>query len=243
MKNLKTTLCLVLLATYSLSFGQTQEESSEKPYIEVVGTIEKEIVPDEIYISIRLSERQEGRDKISIEQQEEELKRAIQSLEIDLNNLSLKGLAANYRKVGWSKRDVMARSEYNLKVKDAQTAGQVFDKLEALKIKDANISKVDHSKIEEYKKETRISAIKAAKEKADYLLEAIGEKTGTPIYVQEVSLSEVNAYQQNRPAYNVLASNYYADPSSYKESDELEFEKIIVRSSIYVKFGIQSSAE
>lgn len=72
------------------------------------------------------------------------------------------------------------KKEYTLKVKNAIELGRMFQELEKLEITDAFISKVNHSKIDSLRKEVRILAIKAAKDKADYLLTAIGEQTGKP---------------------------------------------------------------
>ncbi len=47
------------------------------------------------------------------------------------------------------------------------------------------ISRTSHSKIEEYRKQLKIQAVKAAKEKAIYLSEAIGEKAGVAVTIQE----------------------------------------------------------
>ncbi|MFT6769786.1 MAG: hypothetical protein ACJAX8_002136, partial [Flavobacteriales bacterium] len=47
--------------------------------------------------------------------------------------------------------------------------------LDSLKIKNAFLSRVSHSEIETMTKEVEIEAIQNAKEKADYLLEAVGE--------------------------------------------------------------------
>ncbi|PKP46668.1 MAG: hypothetical protein CVT95_06675 [Bacteroidetes bacterium HGW-Bacteroidetes-12] len=68
MKTLKTmTIFLLLTATFTV-FGQTTTDSEvEKRYIEVTGTAEKEIIPDEIYISITIRERHEGKEKITID--------------------------------------------------------------------------------------------------------------------------------------------------------------------------------
>lgn len=248
MKKLSSLVFLIFILAPYLSLGQNYLlQKEEKPYVEVTGTIEKEIIPDEIYIAIHLSERLEGKEKISIEKQEMDLKNAIQSLGIDLKNLSMKGAVASYQKVKWAKKDVMANSRYLLKVKDAKTVAEVFDKLEVLKITNARISKVDHSKIKEYKKETRIDAIKAAKEKADYLLEAIGEEVGMPLYIREIAPSENSSY---RPG-NALISNTLSksrNENSFEDfglglSEDLQFEKIIVRSSIYVKFEIKEGKE
>lgn len=236
MKKVRVFFPVLILFLPYVSFGQDYLiQRPEKPFIEVTGIIEKEIIPDEIYISIKLSERMEGKTKISIEQQETALKSAIQSLGIDMKNLSLKGAIASYRKVKWTKKDVMANSEYLLMVSDAKTVGLVFDKLEALKITNANISRVDHSKIKEFKKETRINAIKAAKEKAEYLLEAIGEEVGMPLLIRE--------QYDNSPLSRNSNGFFIANESYRNEVDlssvDLQFEKITVSSSVYVKFGIK----
>lgn len=231
---------LLGVAITSLGIGQPQQiQQDDRPFIEVTGTIEKEIIPDEIYIRIILAERLEGKTKISKEKQETDLKNAVQSLGIDLSNLRLKGAMASYQKIKWAKKDVMARSEYLLMVKDAKTVGQVFDKLDALKITNARISKVDHSKIKAYKKETRISAIKAAKEKADYLLEAIGEETGMPLIIREQYPNSLRSNNQNYLAIANGSINQIADMGP----NDLQFEKIIVRTSIYVKFTIKSGKD
>ena len=43
-------------------------------YIDVTGTAEKEVVLDEIYITITLTERYEGRDKVDVNEQEKAVK-------------------------------------------------------------------------------------------------------------------------------------------------------------------------
>ena len=116
-----------------------------------------------------MHERIENKVKITIAEQETKLKTELTNLNIPLTDLSLSDANANYVKVKWTKKDVMAQSEYILKVGDATTVGSVFEKLDELKIHDANIDRVSHSKMEEYRKEVKIMAIKAAKEKAEAL--------------------------------------------------------------------------
>ncbi|MBK7029549.1 MAG: SIMPL domain-containing protein [Bacteroidales bacterium] len=157
----------------------------ETPYIEVTGTAEKFVVPNEIYISIALKERQEGRENKSIEQQEAQLKQGLSEIGIDLKDLSLSDATSDYVRVKVAKKDVISKSDYLLKVTSASMVGKVFEKLDELKIEEAQIARVSHSEIERFRKEVKIQAIKAAKEKADYLLEAIGEKAGEPLIIQE----------------------------------------------------------
>jgi uncharacterized protein YggE len=224
-------------------FGQTPTNTeTEKAYIEVTGTAENEIIPDEIYIGITIRERHEGKEKITIEKQEADLKEALKSIGISVDNLSLSDANANYIRVKWTKKDVITKNEYVLKVGDAMTVGKVFEKLDELKIIDAKISKVSHSKIEEFKKEVRIMAIKAAKEKADYLLTAIGEQTGKPLKVYENSTYSIDNSNLNVRGSRSKSSSYYVDGTEMKESDKdkiIQFQKIKLHAAIYVKFEIK----
>ena len=74
----KIILITVLVLLTSLFYGQNHLSiPPEKPFIEVVGTAKMEIIPDEIYISITISERDEGREKITILIQENRLKKEV----------------------------------------------------------------------------------------------------------------------------------------------------------------------
>jgi hypothetical protein len=223
------------------SYGQMNiTKSEEPPYIEVTGTAKKEIVPDEIYIAIIIHERYVNKEKISIEEQETKLKNAIKSLGIDLADLSLADANADYVKVRWQKKEVLTKKDYTLKVSNATLVGLVFAELEKLEITDAYISKVDHSKMDDLKKEVKIEAIKAAKEKADYLLAAIGEQTGKPLVIVEnegipgIGMENINV----RGSRDML----YVDGVKVKSEDDgnaIQFQKIKIQSGIYVKFSIK----
>lgn len=241
MKKLNTITALLFWATTMTLFGQTNVDiDKEKPYIEVTGIAEKEIIPNEIYIAITIKDRNEGKDKITIDKQEADLKEALKSIDIGLDNLYLSDANANYIRVKLTKKDVITRNEYILKVGDALTVGKVFEKLDDLKIVDAYISKVSHSKIEEFKKEVRIMAIKAAKEKADYLLTAIGEQVGKPLIVNESSHYEFDASMVNARSSGSESSNSYSGMMKVGYPDKIiEFRKIKIQAAIYVKFEIK----
>ena len=235
------TFLLLLTAT---AFGQTNYETKqEQANIEVTGRAEKEIIPDEIYIAITIRERIEGRKKISIEKQETDLKKALKSINISLDDLSLSDANANYVSVKWRKKDVITKAEYILKVENALTVGKVFEKLDELKIVEAHISKVSHSKILELKKEVRVMAIKSAKEKADYLLKAIGEQTGKAlkIYEENPYYMQDNTYFNVRGSKGIANSTVYNDDINMEQSEKLaiQFKKLKLQASIYVKFEIQ----
>ncbi|MBK9286168.1 MAG: SIMPL domain-containing protein [Flavobacteriales bacterium] len=135
-------------------------------------------MPDEIHIAIDLRERGSGNSKVTVDKQELDLKAAVKGLGIDATSLTLSDAMADLVPKKFRDDDVIARKGYMLKVADAEMVRKVFLELDRLQIEDARIHHVSHSKEVELRREQRIKAIKAAKEKADYLLEAIGEKDG-----------------------------------------------------------------
>lgn len=229
-------ITVLLLSLTLIATGQDQN-TTDKNYIEVVGNGELEIIPDEIYISITIRERQEGKKKITVESQEMDLKNAVKEIGIPMENLTLSDANADYIKVGWTRKDVVSKKSYVLKVADATTVGKVYEKLDALKILDAYIARVSHSKMEEFKKQVRIMAIKAAKEKAEYLLAAIDEKMGSPFIIYEQnSVPNLPMKLMNVRGSRSASETYYVD--GIKQPEEIQFKKIKLQSSIYVKFEI-----
>jgi hypothetical protein len=91
-------------------------------------------------------------------------------------------------------------------------------------------------------KEVKIQAIKAAKDKADYLLTAIGEQTGKPLIIREDKFSS-NQMNSHLPILDSLSNNStYNEGGAKKKTDEnneIQFKKINIHTSIYVKFSIK----
>jgi len=238
MKN--ATILLIFISSFTFLNAQTTSYI-ESPYIEVNGFSEKEIVPDEIYIAITIKERKVGKEEITIEKQETDLTNAITSLGIPIKNLTLSDANADYIRVRWTKKDVISRKEFILKVKNAETLGRVFKKLDDLKIEDAYIEKVSHSKIDSLRQEIKIQAIKDAKKKADYLLEAIGEKTGSAQIVRESNArANITAQEiQSRGSRQSMGSYYIDGTKSVVKTSVVQYKKIKIQTSVYVKFKIQ----
>lgn len=236
-------LISVLLLTAKFTYGQaTTTNADEEPYIEVTGTAETQVIPDEIYIAIIIREQYVNKVKVTIDEQETRLKAAVKALGIDLKNLSLSDANADYVKIRWQKKDVLTKKDYTLKVSTATAVGEVFRELEKLEITDAFVSKVSYSAIDSLKKEVKIKAIKAAKEKADYLLTAIGEQTGKPLVVKEHDNSMFH------PSVNVSMPGVLAlrkenamngDKMEADTDNDIQFQKIKIQTSIYVKFLIK----
>jgi uncharacterized protein YggE len=228
MKKLFTILALgIALAT------QAQTTSSdEKPYIEVTGTAQKEVVPDIIYITITLKDKVVNKDSYTVLQQETKLKQALQQSVIDLKNLSLSDASSDIIVYKRKERGVEEMKEYTLKVSTATEVTKVFEALHNINIKEAEITKTDYSKMDELRKEVRIAAIKAAKDKAVYLLQTIGEELGKPLIIHENSTEEVLRLRSN------VSSNVSYKKDEYTLPD-VSFKTIKVEFSYYIKYLIK----
>ncbi len=232
------------LFAYAISFlpisAIAQPAPPEKPYINVTGVAEQAVVPDEIYIRISITERYEGRDKVSIEAQENEMVDKIKALGININDFSLSAADEVYRKAKSFKRDVMGKRNYELKVGSADMAGKVLDTLEAMKIVNASVVRFDYSKKDELKKELQIEAIKAARNKAQYLLEAIGQRAGKPIFVEEVT-GKLN----NNEVHNFAERGQYYIVDGIQSNEDVyspvqfEFRKIVYKYAVNARFLIE----
>ena len=178
--------------------------------------------------------------KITIENQETKLKTLIKDLGIEVKNLTLNDANADYENVKLFSKDVLTKKNYSLKVKDAETVGKVFQQLEKLEITDAFVSRLNHSKLDSLKKEVKIMAIKAAKNKATYLLNAIDEQIGKALIVEERE-NNLAQFGNSKVRGNSMLSNFRIGRGDKQEdiNNEIQFKKIKIEAFIFVKFGIK----
>lgn len=235
---MKTRLLLTFLAILPFcAMSQEAIAGKETPYIEVVGTGEMEIIPDQIYISFTLKERFEGKIKIAIEDQEKELKKRLLKLEIDLKDLQLSDATSDFVTIKRKKTDVIALKNYLLKVSATGTLAKVFEVLDEINAFNADIQRVDHSEIAKFRKEVKIIAIQQAKEKAGYLLAGIGETVGKPLFIQE--RETYDEFQPMRKVANLSVMAMDATGNQEAELPELSFQKIKLKYSVFARFAIK----
>ncbi len=234
------TICTLFFLS-ACTFAQTENQETEQPYIEITGTAERSITPDEIYIHIHMEERLSGRDKITLDQQEQQLQQGLKQLNISLDQLKILGSSSDYAQRSWSKNQNISQRNYELLVHNAQEVDEVLHLIDQLKIHSADINRVDHSEIESIKKEVRIQAITAAKDKADYLLQALGAQRGKPLIVREQSGNPRWDPMSNIALDGIPISANSLEQREYKaELDPLiTIGDMLVKSSMYVKFLIE----
>ena len=233
-------LSIAALSITTFSYAQVATVLHEKSYIEVEGSADTLVVPDMIYLKIEIDERIDGKTKISIEDQEEEMKKTLIANGISLEDLSLSDANTDIVQVKW-KKQILSISNYLLKVSSAKEVAMVFEKLNEIKINNIYIEKVNHTKYDAIVKEIEIKAMKDAKNRADYLLHAIGETTGKSLIVRH----NINPYPNPFPVMRTMAApnsiQLDENGNTLVKNDRLDiqFSKIKIASNIYVKFEVK----
>ena len=219
--------------------GLAQKNFLDVHYIEVTGTAEMEVVPDRIYLKIVINER-DSKFKSSIDKLEEEMIAVLKTIEgINVSeDLTVKDLSSSLQYRIIADNQIFYSKEYELVVKNGKTASEVIKKLDKTGISKVSLAKLDHSQIQQFQKTVRENAIKAAKEKAIYLTEAIGQSIGNAIYIGEIAISQLQAFRGNT---NVSAkeSGFSSTTSIDSYISEVEFSKIKIKFAIEAKFELK----
>ncbi len=236
MKHLFTSI--VFVCTIAAAFAQTTVLNQKK--ISVTGLAEMEVVPDEIYFRVILKEYVKDKTKITLEKLEKELNQAVTAAGIAKEDFMVEQVSG----LSWSRKKKSDAELYNsksyiLKVSQPAKMDEVLNKINPESIYSVEIRNYSHSKIEEYKKQLKIQAIKAAKSKATYLLEAIDEKIGGAI--------EINEYDEGNRISGFYVEEAQVSNQEYKqwssfsaESDNsIGFQKIKLQFKVYATFAIQ----
>lgn len=176
-------LAIALLCT-SVIFAQDKKEHTVK----VMGTAEMEVVPDEIYLAVTLKEYVKDKKKYTIEELEKGLVSFVtKSIAVPQADIKMDNMNAYIMSLRRKNKEEIVSKSYEIKFRNSEQVYMLYSVMDSLGISMARVSRYSHSKMDEYKKQIKINAIKAAKDKAGYLLEAIGSKAGKAVSVTEMS--------------------------------------------------------
>ncbi len=232
MKKLIIICCLISFTSILSQSGS--KNFIDQNYIEITGTTETELTPDEIFLSIIINEK-DKKGKISVEYQETIMIKKLKQLGIDLKkDFKVKDYSSNYKFYFLKKTDILKSKKYQLTVHDGFTLGKVFQALESIEISNVSIERVSHSKIEEHRRKAKINALKVAKQKALDYAQAINQNIGNALFIQEINRNPRPQYL-NQIAIRGLASSKY-EPETV---NDIEFEKIKIYVSVLARFALK----
>jgi uncharacterized protein YggE len=226
----KTVVLLIVLAVVGITQLNAQAKSFiDQPYVEVAGTADTLVTPNEIFIRFTISEK-DTKNKVSLQDQEKAMYAALQQLGIDVNkNLVVNDMSSNFQYYFLRGKDVVKTRDYVLKVNTANDAGKVFITLEQLNIANAAIDRVDYNGLEAIRNKIRSNAVKNAYMRAKALTEPLNQNIGRAIYIGDDE-RYTQPYTQPRI---MLAKTMVSDETT---QPDISFEKIKVSANITVRF-------
>ncbi|MEX2233767.1 MAG: SIMPL domain-containing protein [Cyclobacteriaceae bacterium] len=225
---------LILLPFLFLPLFLSAQENFKEPFIEVTGTAFREIEPNEIYVMVRLKEFEENRQKTSLEKLEKDFYNAVKEAGIDRKRVELADAGSDLEKFRRKDKEAFREKTFQIKLTSAAELEKFIEKLSPVKVDAADVTRLHHSDYEKLKLDLKVEALKAARSKAETLLQSIGSSIGKPLIVRDFDFHqpymEMNA--------NVMMKNQSMDGVEQAE-DPIAFRKIKMQAQITAQFEIK----
>jgi len=237
---MKTKLVCLLFAFTVFQLLHAQDNSIKQRTITVTGSAETELVPDQIDVQVNLREyTKKGAGKISLETIRNNFLASCKKIGLSEKEISVQNYQGSnnywwYKKQKKQNPDMNAGISYTVRLHQSSEIEELVNILDDEATENFFIADVSSSKIQEIKKQLKIDAVKASKEKASYLAEAIGEKLGEAITINDPSDLTSNFPV---PAY----ANRLMKMEEDKESApmNIDFKKIKLAFSVTVIYALK----
>ena len=206
------------------------DNTQTSPYVETSASVDTLVVPDKIYLTIRLDEK-DSKGRVSIEALERKMEKALKASGVDIKEqVSLFNFGSDFSKYFLRKKDVSKTKTYKLLVYSAQDVANVLLNLEKVKISNVSFYKAEYSKKDELMLLVKQKAVIKARVQAQNLAGALNQKIGRAIYISDAN-SFVSMNYGSRSLDEVVVVNRQKSASL-----QAQFRKIKLTASVRVKF-------
>jgi hypothetical protein len=224
---------VILIPFFLLPFLVSAQENFKEHFIEVTGTAQREIEPNEIYVMIRLKEFEENRQKTSLEKLEKDFYNAVREAGIDRKRVELADAGSGLEKFRRRDKEAFREKTFQIKLTSAEELDRFIEKLSPVKVDSVDVTRLHHSDYEKIKLELKVEALKAAKAKAETLLQSIGAAIGKPLMVRDFDFPQ--PYMEMKA--NVRMMDMAAEQGAAEEP--IAFRKIKMQAQITAQFEIK----
>jgi uncharacterized protein YggE len=243
-----------LALVFITGFAQVDKPCCSNPFpktITVTGSASMEVTPDQIFVEVYLREyKKKGEDKTPLDKIKSGFLTLCKNANIADSNIVVSDYEGfnNYfyfRRGKKQNPDLFSAIRYVIRFNEMAKVNSLADGLDDEAVQRFDIINVTHSKISEFRKQLKISAVKAAKEKAVYLTEAINEKLGEAISVKEPNDTESDAVLKNRSAvsnqavYNQGRDNNKTEAYMFDQINSINYKKIKFRFEVEILFALK----
>lgn len=162
-------------------------------YIEVTGTSEVEIVPDEIHFILGIKEYfeeefdgvskpEQYRTKVSINTIESGIRDALHSIGISDNDIRIQDVGDYWRERG---HDFLIGKNLDITLHDFTMIDKIISGIDTKGVNFMRIGEMSHKDILKYHEQGKVDALLAARKKAEYMAGALGEKIWKVLSIEE----------------------------------------------------------
>lgn len=243
MKRQITAVLVILIAAMLPSPIQAQQTETYRKYIAVTGSSEREVTPNEIYIGIRIDEKDNKNGKITVAEQEREMIKMLKRTGIDTEkDLQVEDISGSIRTYALRRNRVLTEKTYTLKVSNAQQMSEVFEGLSEIGISQAYVTKAARSDLKELKNELRAEAMINARETAEILAGAIGQSVGKAYMIVDNNYYDNGVVYYRQAMRTTSARGIDADMAieeEFADDAALDFKSIKINCSVRVEFALE----
>ena len=228
---MKTFAVLVTLWLSGILAISAQEDNNSR-YIEVTGSSETEIIPDEIHFMITIKEYwqeefekkskpEDYQTKVPVNEIEHNLMSALKQAGIAPSDIQTKEVGDYWRERG---KDFLISKTFDIKLQNPDQINRIIQTVNTKGIQSMNIGELKNKDLQEYRKQGKIEALKAARQKADYLVAAMGQKLGNVLRIVEPEERSFSYFQPQSAMSNVAIPSYDSNPENFRYQMTARFE-------------------
>lgn len=209
--------------------------------IQVVGIAVDYIEAEEITLYIKIEERENLKNEITLQEKEKELRKLVKSYEIPDGNLWIDYFDAHRSSYYSStKNKVNISKTYKLKVSDLNRIDELIISILEIGADDIGVASMKSSAFQEMKKHTTQAALDNASEKAQLMAAHMGVKLGKVVQITEET-ENTSQTQWSNNNLNKVANNGWKWENQTIEDDnsKLGMRKITIVQRIGVQFAIE----
>ena len=230
----KLLIAMAALAAVATAQAQNSDTWHYEDAVQVNGKAEKKITPDEIYVAITI--RDSDNKNQTVEQMEARMKREFAALGIDIASaLKVAGMANAPRK----RSDLDTQRSYELKVAGTATLGSVFEVLGEMDVRTASVVRATHSRIEDFRREVRIEAVKNAQQIASELAEAVDQKIGPAVWIVDNGFYESSPMPIYKATRAVAMDSGFMGAGVEAGEQSLDMQEITLTYNVMAKFLLE----
>jgi uncharacterized protein len=233
---MKQIFCTVMVCWSGLTVAAQGKNFIDQPYLEVTGSADTLLIPNEIYLRIVLAEA-DSRDRVPIERREAKMVELLEQLGIEYKTaLSTSDFFSNYKTYLLRSKEVVKSKTYSLKLSDAALCMRVMVGLEGMGIANASVNYVSHSNLPALRLLLRTQAVENAKQRALALTRPLGQSLGPAIHITD---TDAFANQLHGKVPGVQIKIRGTTSISADNVPTIEFEKIALGANVNVKFVLK----